>query len=148
MAGPAVPRLGKRGWQRLAELGPRVPHGPGDLLADVQRTERVGDVRPQRLEDLGVKRRAVRAKAAYGPAALLPLALERRPESAAVFRSRVVVENREGQAVVPAVVYHADDAAGPLVDRVEGQVAAAVRQRFLEVSPWPRAPGLFLGRQT
>src|SRR5205085_5428532 len=47
--------------------------------------------------------------------------------------SRGMVENPESQAVVPAVVHDREDAEGPIVNLVDGQVSGEVSQRLVEV---------------
>jgi len=44
-----------------------------------------------------------------------------------------VVEDAEGEPVVPAVINDGQDAARAVVDLVDGQVAGEVGQRFVEV---------------
>jgi hypothetical protein len=114
-----------------------------DLLEDVELTDLVAGFRPQILDHLRVKRRAVRGDAADVPAALVQLPLELPQESVDVVLGRVVVEDAESQAVVAAVVHHREDAERAVIDLVDRQVAAEVRQGVLKVGARQAGPTFF-----
>src|SRR5438132_7930643 len=92
-AGPAAPLLGDLGLHLLAEFGQRPQHRPDDLLEDVEAAALMRHARPQLLEHLGVKRRAVRGDAAYAHAAFVRLSLELTQERADVLARRLVIED-------------------------------------------------------
>src|SRR5438132_2693828 len=73
LAWPATRLFGDLGLPFLAEFGQRPQHRLGDLLEDVKLTNLVRCVRPQLLEHLGVKRRAVCSDAAHAPTTLIQL---------------------------------------------------------------------------
>src|SRR5262245_2096291 len=142
-AGSAAPLAGDLRRQLLAEFRQRVQHRPGDLLEDSALTELVGSAWPRLLEDCWVKQRAIRGDAAHLQAAFIQLSLELGQESADVCVSRVVVEDLEGQAVVPAAIHDREDAEGPIVGLVDGQVTAEVSQGFIGVGVRQGGPTLF-----
>lgn len=133
-AGPATRLLGEFRCHLLAEFRQRVQDRLGDLLQDVERAKLVRDVGPQLLEYLRVKPRTIGGDAAHLQPASLQLSLEPPQESADIVVSRVVVEDSEGQAVVPAVVHDREDAEGTVIDFVDGQVAGEASQRLVEVA--------------
>src|SRR5262249_56818108 len=66
-----------------------------------------------------------------------------RQESADMALGRVLVEDSEGQAVVPAVVHDREDAERAVIDFVDGQVAAEVSQGVIEVGTRQGGPDFF-----
>src|SRR5262249_2972985 len=72
--------------------------------------------------------------AADAQATFVQLRLELAQKGEDVVLRRVVVENPERQAVVPAVVHHREDAEGAVVDLISGQVAGEPGQRLVEVA--------------
>src|SRR5208283_453733 len=105
----------------------------GNLFEDVELAELMSDIRPQLLEHLGIRWRAVRGDAPHALLAFVELLLELLQKSADVIGSRVVVENAKNQTIVAAVVYDRKDTEGPGVDFVNGQIAAELGQRFVQV---------------
>src|SRR5262249_12874429 len=97
------------------------------------------------LEYLGVKRRAVGGDAAHRQAAVVQLGLELLQESQDVLARRLVVQNAEGEAAIPAVVYHGQNTEGAVVELVNGQVAAKVSQGTVQVAA-PEVLQLFFPR--
>jgi hypothetical protein len=133
-ARPTSGLLGERCRQLFPQPGQGVQHRLGDRFEDVEFADLVQDARPHLLQWLGVKRRAVRRDTPNDQLAYVqedPHLLE---EGADVVVGRVVVEDGEGKAVVPAVVYHRQHAARPVVNLIESQVAAEVSQGDVEVA--------------
>src|SRR5262249_31003207 len=116
-----------------AEPGQGPQHRLGDLHQHVEAADLVRYIRPQLLEYLGVKRRAVGGEAAHRQAPPVQLGLELSQESAEVSVAGLVVEDAEGQAVVAAVIDDGQHAAGAVVQLVDGQVAGEVGQRLVQV---------------
>src|SRR5207302_6187514 len=107
--GPTARLLGELRGHLLAEFRQRVQDCLGELLDDMELTNLVSGLRPQLLEYLWVKRRAVRRDAEHAPAASVQLALKITQESADILLRRVVFQDAKSQAVVAAIVYHTED---------------------------------------
>ncbi len=133
LAWSATPLLGDLGLPFLAEFGQHAQHRLEDLLQDVKHADLVWRLGPQLLEYLGVKRRAIRGDAAHTQPAFIQLLLELAQECADVLLARVVLQDAEGQAVVAAIVHHAEHAEWPVVHLVDGQIAGEISQRLVEV---------------
>jgi hypothetical protein len=133
LAGPATRLLGDLRGHLLAEFRQCVQYRFVDLLEDMELTDLVAGRGPQLLEYLGVKRRSVRGDAEHAQAAFVQLPLELGQESEDVLLSWVVLQDAESQAVVAAIVHHAEDAEGAVVGLVDGQVTGKVGQGLVEV---------------
>jgi hypothetical protein len=78
----------------------------------------------------------------------IPLPFESAEEGADIVPSRVVVEDGEGQAVVPAVVDDAEDAEGAIVHLVDCQIAGELSQRLVEITARKHGPCFFPAAST
>src|SRR5262249_28883891 len=143
LAGPATRLLGDLRGHFLAERRQRMQDRLDDLLDDVEPAHLVAGGGPQPLEHLGVKRRTVRRDAGDTQAAPVQLRLEIAQKGEDVVLCRVVVEDPEGQAIVPAVVHNREDAEGTVVDLIDSQVGGEAGQRLVEVGGLDAAPLFF-----
>src|SRR5215468_6202172 len=65
--------------------------------------------------------------------ATVQFSFELRQENTGIDLTWVMVKDPESQAIVPAVIHDREDAEGVVIDLVDGQVAAEVCQRHVEV---------------
>src|SRR5205823_4674517 len=103
----------------------------------------MGHVGPQLMERLGIQLRAVGGDTLDGQAARVQSGLEVRQEVADVALGRVVLQDAKGQADEGSIVDQREHAEWTVVQLVDGEIAAEVGQRTLEVVGLNDGPAFF-----
>lgn len=133
LGGPAPRQDGQLGRQVLADLGHGVQHRVGQFLDDVEAAELVGHA----VEDQGQRRRvqgrAIGGDAFQPQAAGIQVRLEVLEEAGDVRGLGGMVQDAIAEAAEVVVIHQAQHAERAVIDLIDGDIAAEVLQRLVEI---------------